>query len=132
MALKISSHVLRNTWSACIQRLYQIICTLWPLIPSLVIYPKVIIPNRRNVFISSVAQSCPTLCDPMDCSTPGFPVHHQLPEPAQTPIRRVSDVIQPSHPALSPSPPAFSLHPSASWCPRVFSGTSKTVLCLRS
>ena len=84
MALKISSHVLRNTWSACIQRLYQIICTLWPLIPSLVIYPKVIIPNRRNVFISSVAQSCPTLCDPMDCSTPGFPVHHQLPEFTQT------------------------------------------------
>ena len=86
MALKISSHVLRNTWSACIQRLYQIICTLWPLIPSLVIYPKVIIPNRRNVFISSVAQSCPTLCDPMDCSTPGFPVHHQLPELAQTQV----------------------------------------------
>ena len=58
---------------------------------------------------SSVAQSCPTLCDPMDCSMPGFPVHHQLPELAQTHVHRVGDVIQPSHPLLSPSPPAFSL-----------------------
>ena len=57
---------------------------------------------------SSVAQSCPTLCDPMDCSTPGFPVHHQLPELAQTHVHRLSDVIQPSH-SLSPSPPAFDL-----------------------
>ena len=55
----------------------------------------------------SVAQSCPTLCDPMDCSTPGFPVHHQLPELAQTHILRVGDAIQPSHPLSSPSPPAF-------------------------
>ena len=59
--------------------------------------------------ISSVAQSCLTLCDPMDCSTPGCPVLYQLPEPAQTHVRRVSDAIQPSHPLLSPSPPAFSL-----------------------
>ena len=47
---------------------------------------------------SSVAQSCPTLCDPMDCSTPGFPVRHQLPELTQTHVRRVGDAIQPSHP----------------------------------
>jgi len=53
---------------------------------------------------SSVAQSCPTLCDPMDCSTPGFPVYHQLPEPTQTLVHRVSDAIQPSHPLSSPSP----------------------------
>ena len=46
---------------------------------------------------SSVAQSCLTLCDPMDCSTPGFPVHHQLPEPAQTHVHCISDAIQPSH-----------------------------------
>ena len=46
----------------------------------------------------SVTQSCPNLCDPMDCSTPGFPVHHQLPEHAQTHVHRVSDAIQPSHP----------------------------------
>ena len=58
---------------------------------------------------SSVAQSCPTLCDPMDCSTPGLPVHHQLPESTKTHVHRVNDAIQPSHPLLSPSPPAFSL-----------------------
>ena len=56
--------------------------------------------------VSSVTQSCPTLCDPMNCSTPGLPVHHQLPEFTQTHIHRVSDAIQPSHRLLSPSPPA--------------------------
>ena len=55
---------------------------------------------------SSVTQSCPTLCDPMNHSTPGLPVHHQLPEFAQTHVHRVSDAIQPSHPLSSPSPPA--------------------------
>ena len=58
---------------------------------------------------SSVAQSCLTLCDPMDCSTPGLPVHHQLPEFTQTHVHRVGDAIQPSHPLSSPSPPAFNL-----------------------
>ena len=57
---------------------------------------------------SSVAQLCLTLCDPMDCSTPGFPVHHQLPELAQIHVHRVSDAIQPSYPLLAPSPPAFN------------------------
>ena len=61
------------------------------------------------VQFSSVDQPCLTLCDPMDCSMPGFPVHHQLPELTQTYIHRVSDAIQPSHPLLSPSPPAFNL-----------------------
>ena len=56
--------------------------------------------------LSSVAQSCLTLCDPMHCSTLGFPVHHQLLELAQTHVHRVSDAIQPSHPLSSPSPPA--------------------------
>ena len=55
---------------------------------------------------SSVAQSCPTLCNPMNHSTPGLPVHHQLPEFTQTHAHRVGDAIQPSHPLLSPSPPA--------------------------
>ena len=59
-----------------------------------------------TVQFSSVAQSCPTLCDPMNCSTPGLPVHHQLPEFTQIHVHRVSDAIQPSHPLLSPSPPA--------------------------
>ena len=57
---------------------------------------------------SSVAQSCPTLCNPMDCSMPGLPVHHQLPEFTQTHVHRVSDAIQPSHPLSSPSPPALN------------------------
>ena len=61
-----------------------------------------------SVQSSSVAQSCPTLCDHMDCSTPGLPVHHQLPESTQTQVHWVSDVIQPSHPLSSPSP-AFNL-----------------------
>ena len=59
-----------------------------------------------HLVVSSVAQSCPTLCDPMDCSTPGFPVHHQLPELAQTHVHRVGDAIQPPHPLsllLAPS-----------------------------
>ena len=59
-----------------------------------------------SVQFSSVAQSCPTLCDPMNCSMPGPPVHHQLPEFTQSHIHRVSDAIQPSHPLSSPSPPA--------------------------
>ena len=58
------------------------------------------------VQVSSVAQSCLTLCDPRACSTPGLPVHHQLPELAQTHVHRVSDAIQSSHPLSSPSPPA--------------------------
>ena len=57
---------------------------------------------------SSVAQSCPTLCDPMNRSTPGLHVHHQLPEFTQIHVHRVSDSIQPSHPLLSPSPPALN------------------------
>ena len=59
-----------------------------------------------SVQFSSVAQSCPTLCNPMNHSTPGLPVHHQLPQFTQTHIHRVGDAIQPSHPLSSPSPPA--------------------------
>ena len=59
--------------------------------------------------LSSVTQSCPTLCDPMDCNTPGFPVHHQLPEFTQTHVHLVCDAIQPSHSLSSPSPPTFNL-----------------------
>ena len=61
------------------------------------------------VWVSSVqlvTQSCPTLCDSMSCSTPGLPVHHQLQEFTQTHVHRVGDAIHPSHPLLSPSPPA--------------------------
>ena len=59
-----------------------------------------------SVQFSSVAQSCPTLCDPMNRSMPGLPVYHQLPGFTQTHAHRVSDAIQPSHPLSSPSPPA--------------------------
>ena len=62
-----------------------------------------------SVQFSSVAQSHPILCDPMDCSTPGFPVHHQLLELTQTHVHQVGDAIQPSHPLSSPSLPAFNL-----------------------
>ena len=62
--------------------------------------------HASSVQFSSVAQSCPILCDPMYCSTPGLPVHHQLPEFTQTHVHRVSDAIQQSHPLLLPSPPA--------------------------
>ena len=73
---------------------------------------------------SSVAQLCLTLCDPMNCSTPGFPVHHQLLELSQTHVHRVGDAIQPSHPLSSLSPPAFN--PSSN---RVF--PSESVLCIK-
>ena len=72
-----------------------------------------------SVQFSLVTQSCPTLCDPMNRSTPGLPVHHQLPEFTQTHVHRVSDAIQPSHPLSSPSPPA-PIPPSI----RVFSNES--------
>ena len=62
-----------------------------------------------SVQLSSVTQSCPALCDPMDCSMPGFPVHYQLPEPTKTYVHWFSDVIQPSHSLSSPSPPTFNL-----------------------
>ena len=78
---------------------------------------KVHIPSC--IQFSSVAQLCPALCDPMDWSMPGLPVHHQLPEFTQTHVHWAGDAIQPSHPLLSPSPPA-SIFPSI----RVFSNES--------
>ena len=62
--------------------------------------------NVSGLLFSSVAQSCPTLCNPMTRSTPDLPVHHQLPEFTQIHVHRVGDAIQPSHPLSSPSPPA--------------------------
>ena len=63
----------------------------------------------KSSLFNSVTQLCPTLCDTMDCSTPGFPVHHKLPELAQTHVHQVGDAIQPSHPLSSLSPPALNL-----------------------
>ena len=69
--------------------------------------------NFRQKNMNSSVQFSPSVtsdfCDPMECSAPGFPVHHQLPELAQTHVHHVSDAIQPSHPLSSPSPPAFNL-----------------------
>ena len=65
--------------------------------------------TQWNTQFSSVAQSCPTLGNPMDCSTPGLPVHHRLPGFIQTHVHWVGDAIQPSHPPSSPSPPALNL-----------------------
>ena len=82
--------------------------------------------QRRNFLlyrnISSVTQSCSTLCDPMNRSTPGLPVHHQLPESTQTHVHRVGDAIQPSHPLSSPSPPALN--------PSQHQGLFQSVSCL--
>ena len=65
------------------------------------------LPTELELYqLSSVAQLCPTLCNPMNRSTPGLPVHHQLLDPTQTHVHRVGDASQPSHPLLSPSPPA--------------------------
>ena len=65
--------------------------------------------SRLQFSSAQFSQSCPALCDPMDCSTPGLPVHHQLSEYTQTQVHQVSDAIKTSHPLLSPSLPAFSL-----------------------
>ena len=77
-----------------------------------------------SVQFSSVIQSCPTLWDPMNCSTPGLPVHHQLLEFTQTHVHRISDAIQPSHPLSSPSPPALKLSQHQGF-------SSGTALCIR-
>ena len=71
--------------------------------------PFIVKVMARETQFSSVAQSCLTLYNAMDCSTPGFPVHHQLPELVHTHVHWVGDAIQPSHPLPSPSPPAFNL-----------------------
>ena len=65
---------------------------------------KIMASSSHSVQFSSVTQSCPILCDPMNCSTPGLPVHHQLPEFTQTHVHRFGDAFQPSHPLSSPSP----------------------------
>ena len=75
---------------------------------SLLAIPRLCLTWALSVQFSSVTQSCPTLCNPMNSSTPGLPVHHKLPEFTQTHAHRVSDAIQPSHPLSSPSPPAPS------------------------
>ena len=81
-------------------------------------FPRISSWTRVHVTLSSVAHPCPTLCNPIKCSMPGLPVHHQLPEFTQMHIHWVSDAFQPSHPLLSPSPPASNL----SWHQGLFQG----------
>ena len=94
-------------------RIQSKLCHLMELLPSFLFFlPSFIKGVLKSSFFflhfsvqfSSVAQSCLTLCDPMNCSTLGLPVHHQLPEFTQTHVHRVSDATQPSHPLSSPSP----------------------------
>ena len=105
--------IYKRSWQAGFG-LWVIVC--WPIVRGLncsLIFPigylleNVFLPPL-SVQFSSVTQLCLTLCDPMGCSMPGFPVHHQFPELTQTHVHRVGDAIQPSHPLLSPSPPAFN------------------------
>ena len=80
----------------------------WQLVSYMIFYTALNL-SFLIFLVGSVAQSCLTLCDPMDCSTLGFPVHHQLLEFTQTHVHRAGVAIQPSHPLLSPSPPALNL-----------------------
>ena len=96
----------------------------FPLFLCIVHWGRLSYPSLLFFQFSSVTQSCPTLCDPMECSMPGFPVHHQLLELTQTHVHCVSDAIQPSHPLSSPSFPAFNFSQHQ--------GLSKeSVLCIR-
>ena len=90
-----------------------------PVITTLLVEQFFLFLFSRSVQFSSVAHSCPTLCNPMNRSTPGLPVHHQLPEFTQTHVHRVSDAIQPSHPLSSPFPPAPNLSQHQSLFQRV-------------
>ena len=92
----------------CLQATCLHFCSTFSVILVFVVEYHASQPNCAVQF-SSVAQSCPTLCNPMNCSTPGLPVHHQLPEFTQTHVHWVGDAIQPPHPLSSPSPPALNL-----------------------
>ena len=103
--------------SASVQKSFCGSCSTFNLSFDKFVGEKVVSPSYSSAILgpppyiflvqfSSVTWSCPTLCDPMNCSTPGLPVHHQLPEFTQTHVHRVGDAIQPSYPLSSPSPPA--------------------------
>ena len=90
----------RGAWWATVHRVAKSWIQLKWLSPRVCVYIYLYL----YLYLRSVTQSCPTLCDPMNCSTPGLPVHHQLQEFTQTHVHWVSDAIQPSHPLSSPSP----------------------------
>ena len=91
----------REAWSPAVHGIFQARVLEWGAIA--------FSESLHSVPFSSVAQSCLTLCNPMNCGMPGLPVHHHLPEFTQTHVHRVGDAIQPSHPLSSPSPPTFNL-----------------------
>ena len=97
-------HVLCYDWEKCMNISLQSVCLCYFIFSSCFCFSLMKI--LCSVQFSSVAQSCPTLCNPMNHSTPGLPVHHQLPEFTQSHVHRVGDAIQPSHPLSSPSRPA--------------------------
>ena len=99
---KLQYFVIQATLHLPMYLFYQEIKILVGVMRSMLVWVN----NQHSVQFSSVAQSCATLCDPMNHSTPGLPVHQQLPEFTQTHVHQVSDAIQPSHPLSSPSPPA--------------------------
>ena len=122
--LKVSINSYPNFQAANLENADFLVILLFSLMSPLSIHLEIEVEIEREInisywfcfsgepwlILSSVAQLCPTLCSPMVCSIPGFPVHHQLPELAQTHVHWVSDTIQPSHPLpSSPSPPTFSL-----------------------
>ena len=94
------------SWLICWNSVNFLLCVIHFCWAQLLVLEFFSVDFFSSVQFNSVTQSCPTLCDPMNRSTPGLPVHHQLPEFTQTQVHRVSDVIQPSHPLSSPSPPA--------------------------
>ena len=98
-----SQHLIHQNLSSLQSKYMQSLCT--SLHPHLLQTPAVL----SSFQFSSVTQSCPILCNPMECSMPGFPVLHQLPEPTQTHVHSVGNTIQPSHPLSFPSPPTFNL-----------------------
>ena len=111
ISIPISQSLLKFMWTELVMLSnHLILCCPLLTLPS--IFPSIRVFFNNSAFcfssvrFSSVVQSCPTLCDPMNRSTPGLPVHHQLPEFTQTHVHRVGEAIQPSHPLLSPSPPA--------------------------
>ena len=111
ISIPISQSLLKFMWTELVMLSnHLILCCPLLTLPS--IFPSIRVFFNNSAFcfssarFSSVAQSCPTLCDPMNRSMPGLPVHHQLPEFTQTHVHRVGEAIQPSHPLLSPSPPA--------------------------
>ena len=112
-----SHYLMANRWgnNGNSERLYFLVlqnhCRWWlqPWIKICLLLGRKAMTSLSSVQFSSVAQSCLILCDPMNCSMPGLPVHHQLPESTQTHVHWVCDAIQPSYPLLSPSTPALNL-----------------------